>query len=1472
MGDQNKNVPRLRFPGYTDAWVKCELGDVVKKIKSYSLSRDVETDKHTGYKYIHYGDIHTNVAGYIDEESILPNIKADDFDILDAGDLIVADASEDYQGIAKPAVLVVKPTSNVVAGLHTIALRPTHSNSIFLYYLLQTDLFKQFGKKAGTGMKVFGITFSNLSKFHTSFPTEDEQHKIGKFLHSIDDLITVNERELNKLKDLKKSYLEKMFPKNGSDIPELRFPGYADAWVKCTLGDVLNYEQPTKYIVDSADYNDANPIPVLTAGQSFILGYTDEKSGIKVATPLVPVIIFDDFTTSSHYVDFSFKVKSSAMKLLGLKKENYDFYFIFNVLKNINYIPESHERHWISKFSKLQVMLPNIKEQIKIGKFFKHLDNLITVNEHKQNKRFSPAITRIFHIIKNILRKISDMIQNKNLAEEAFQEATVRGLTGKYDNVKSWTAPDFLDGTKHKVTYQTLIDNWRHILNQQNTKELEGHDLTDAEFQQVLSKVNTLENSYQAAKLLASENGVGKIDGIIRDNNLAGVTHDSITLRIFEKAKVNGGDTVYQLAREVWTENDRNRFDILLLINGLPLINIEQKRVDKNADEAFGQFRRYYQDGEYTNNFFVFSQMMVIMTDIDTRYFATPKTLEAFNPAFQFHWADSKNQSINSMTDVVKTLLRIPMAHQMVGDYLIINEDTRDSKNQYHMLMRPYQVEALRAIEYAAAGKDIATHVPHGGFVWHTTGSGKTITSFKAALSLSKTFDKVIFLLDRKDLDAQTSKNFKAYSQYETIEVSDSPHTHDLRESLSTSLKGVVVATTFKLNNVIKELQENGDDKSILKKRMAVIVDEAHRTTMGEMMQTIKSALRNTLFFGFTGTPLFDESNTVGFVNEYSERMKTTEDMFGKELHRYTIDEAIKDKNVLGFHVDYIDTGEIGSYSLLKEKWLAHEKADPLNKRSDDELTRYALQLENDRKTDKDGINIGRAELEIVLEYHDELHIPQVVKSIIENWEKHSNGSVNGKKVSHKFNGLLTVALKQRVIAYYDEFKKQLAESNLKLNIMATFSTGNENTDLGQKDKDNLATIFQDWHEMGHPLYQVDATKLENGESGFFSDITAVFKNGGHANNEKNIDLLIVADRLLTGYDSKLLNTLYVDRYLKLQGLIQAYSRTNRIYGEDKEFGTIVNFQYPAKSRYALERALKLYGSGGTSSRVIVDEYAVVVKQMVPLFETLQESLAYPERWLDIKDVEPEQTDFIIAFRQVAKKLNLLQQYYEFDWLGTGIKALAFSEETWLKYLGAYQNLKPKIEDGPEDEIADLVGGTQLIDTQDITFSEIIRLIGKLTTPSGQLDQSDANNAENERLITDAIQKLRTFGDNDNAELLEKFMADVVTVDKLDNHLSVADNYQAFRIKTGQASLEAYAKTWAIDQKILLKVYQHYHVGDKVINYLDELKSSNDYLKSDWYQNPENATGGLPALRYKNDLENDLLNYLFVTKSIYGEF
>lgn len=1063
------------------------------------------------------------------------------------------------------------------------------------------------------------------------------------------------------------------------------------------------------------------------------------------------------------------------------------------------------------------------------------------------------------------------MVQDKTLDEKTFQDNTVRALTGKFDNVKSWTAPDYLDGTKQKVTYQTLLDNWRTILNRQNASELEGHDLTDQEFKQVMSKVNGIENSYGAAKILAAENATGKIDGILRDSELPDVTRSSITLRIFEKAKVNGGDTVYQIAREVWTENDRNRFDILLLVNGLPLINIEQKRVDKNADEAFGQFKRYYQAGEFTNNFFAFSQMMVIMTDIDTRYFATPKSLEAFNPAFQFHWADKSNRPINTMTEITKTLLRIPMAHQMVGDYLIINEDTRNPKNQFHMLMRPYQVEALRAVEMAANGRDNEQRMPHGGFVWHTTGSGKTITSFKVALALSKTFDKVIFLLDRKDLDTQTTKNFKAYSQYETIEVSDSPNTNDLMTSLRSSVKGVVVATTFKLNNVIKSLNENGDSKGILNKRMAIIIDEAHRTTMGGMMMNIKESLNHTLFYGFTGTPLFDESNAKGIINEQSQLLRTTEQMFGKELHRYTIDEAIKDRNVLGFHVDYINTGEFSTYESLKEPWIELQKAKPSNKYTDGELESKAMELENNRSTDSEGIVNGRAQLEDVISYSDDKHIPRVVEQIIKDWKKQSKGILGDKTdIPYKFNAMLTVAYKPRVMAYYDEFKKQLAEQDgIQLNVMATFSEDNENTEGGQEDKAYLTRLYNDWHEMGHPMYQVEASKPEQGESGFFSDITAVFKNGGHATNARNIDLMIVADRLLTGYDSKLMNTLYVDRKLILQGLIQAYSRTNRIYGRDKEFGTIINFQYPAKTRYSLEKALKLYGSGGTSSLAVVDEYEVAVSHLIPLYDGMNDILPNPENWRDIEHDEDATDDFLKSYGAVGKHLRILQQYYEFDWAGQGSKQLALGEEEWMKYSGAARNLRPKTE--VEDEPgAELVGGTKLADQQDVTFGEIISLIGKMVDANNSA--AHESNAENERLITEAIAELRTYGDKDNAALLEQFLDEVIKEHKLDDNLSVEANYRKYVAKLGEAELDKYAERWGVAADVLLTVYNNYHIGDANIDYFDELRQSSNYKESEWYQNSDNQAGGLPALRYKNALQEDIQHYLIATKNVYGDF
>ena len=303
---------------------------------------------------------------------------------------------------------------------------------------------------------------------------------------------------------------------------------------------------------------------------------------------------------------------------------------------------------------------------------------------------------------------------NKTSTERNFQERFVRELE-KY----RWVAPDELDGNKQKVTVDDLINHWRAELNRINADQLEGVALTDSEFAQIMSKVSQIDNSFEAAKILAMEGATGKIDGIYRDDNPK-ITRKQITLTIFKKAEVRGGDSSYKVAREITTSNG-NRFDIILLINGLPLINIEQKRADKTLDEAFGQFIRYYKDGEYVNNFMAFSQMMVITSEVATRYFATPKSINDFNLSFVFGWADKHNKPINNWQEIVAHFLMIPMAHQLVGDYLIIDE-AEEEENRRYMIMRPYQVYALQAVEGAAFGWDNDDKIPHGGYVWHTTG------------------------------------------------------------------------------------------------------------------------------------------------------------------------------------------------------------------------------------------------------------------------------------------------------------------------------------------------------------------------------------------------------------------------------------------------------------------------------------------------------------------------------------------------------------------------------------------------------------------------------------------------------------------------------------------------------------------------------------------------------------------------------
>lgn len=988
----------------------------------------------------------------------------------------------------------------------------------------------------------------------------------------------------------------------------------------------------------------------------------------------------------------------------------------------------------------------------------------------------------------------------KSAAEKTFQENFVKELQ-KY----KWEAPDFLDGNRQKVTVADLIQHWRKELNRINADQLEGIELTDNEFKQVMAKVSQISNSYEAAKLLAIEESKGKIDGIYRDDN-PNITRKQITLTIFKKAEVRGGDSSYRIAREVQTP-DNNRFDLVLLINGLPLINIEQKRTDKTLDEAYGQFMRYYRDGEYTHNFMAFSQMMVITSEIATRYFATPKSVDDFNLSFVFHWADKDNHVVNAWEQVIAQFLMIPMAHQMVGDYLVIDE-ARLEENRRHILMRPYQVHALQAVEGAAFGWDNKEKIPHGGFVWHTTGSGKTITSFKTALFLSTRagFDKVVFLVDRRELDNRTSENFKAYAAYESVSVDDTKHTYQLRKILKSPKNGIVVTTTFKLNALVKELEE-AQDASLVDKKVIFIIDEAHRTTMGHMMGTIKRYFKkNGLFFGFTGTPLFDENKIKGKVNEKSEVINTTEKLFGPNLHQYTIDEAIADKNVLGFHVDYINTGEFKSYDDLREqlvKKIKEEKPDL----ADRDIERQVQEL-SEADVERHAKKLG------LLTYHDETHIPRVVEEILKNWDSQSQ--------ERKFNAILTVAYKNRVIAYYEEFQKQMAMHDEHLNIAMTFSFGNEN-DPTPLDPEIVKGMFKDYASFTGISFVTGDKK--HGEDAYFEDLVERATRGGSGRNPKNIDLVIVADQLLTGYDSKRLNTLYIDRPLELQGLIQAYSRTNRVFGPAKEFGTIINFQYPRITEELVNDALRLYGSGGKSSKAIVEPYETSVQKFAIKIAEMTPTLPNPTDWQTIEHDEVRKEAFLLAFKDAAEQLNLVEQYYEFQW---DDHAFGIDEHTWLQYVGAYKNLTRKIgPPPPPSPVNVLVGKTKLAGTQVIDAAHILSLIDSKITTSNGVQTVDS---ETLRIIYQQIQELSDMGDNEQAQLLREFVDTELVPGNLSSGMNFDEAFELWKSTQMQTAVNALAIEWGLDSDLLEKsVHSYSYSQPDVVPYIDELIKSVDF-------------------------------------------
>lgn len=848
------------------------------------------------------------------------------------------------------------------------------------------------------------------------------------------------------------------------------------------------------------------------------------------------------------------------------------------------------------------------------------------------------------------------MIFNK---ESDFEEALIKILSEK-----GWEKE-----VLKNYSEQDLLQNWANILfeNNRDIDRLNDYPLTDGEMQQILEQIKNLRTPLKLNGFIN-----GKSVSVIRDNPDDKLHFGKeVSLKIYDRREIAAGQSRYQIVRqpEFTTKskmlNDR-RGDLTLLINGMPVIHIELKKSGVPVSRAYIQIEKYSHEGVFTG-LFSLVQVFVAMAPNETVYFANPGPDGKFNPDFYFHWADFNNEPINDWDKVASTLLSIPMAHQLIGFYTVA-----DKSDGVLKVMRSYQYYAASAISDKVSNTRWDEENQLGGYVWHTTGSGKTMTSFKSAqlIADSKDADKVIFLMDRIELGTQSLKEYRGFAD-EDESVQDTENTGALITKLkNTDTADTLIVTSIqKMSNIKEEAGGlNADDiEEINKKRIVFIVDEAHRSTFGDMLITIKTTFPRAIFFGFTGTPIQDENQ---------KKKNTTATVFGDELHRYSIADGIRDKNVLGFDPYMVCTFKDRDV----RKAVALEKAKAQNEKeavSDPEKSKVYYYYMNPGKVkmaryyDEKGRYIKGIEDFIPnSQYKTEAHTTAVVKDILANWETLSR---NGK-----FHAIFATSSIPEAINYYRLIKKMDPE----LKVTALFDPGIDNSDGVEFKESGLVEIIDDYNKRyGQDFTIPTFAKMKK-------DIAARLAHKRPYERienepEKQIDLLIVVDQMLTGFDSKWINTLYLDKVLWYENIIQAFSRTNRIFGSDKPFGTIKYYRKPHTMRRNIDDAVKLY-SGDKPLGLFVQHLVENIKCMNRLYEDI--SYLFSNSGIEnFEKLPPE----IPVRRKFAKDFNELNSYLEaakiqgFKWdvseyedetTGDTVE-MSFDEKTYLILVLRYKEL-----------------------------------------------------------------------------------------------------------------------------------------------------------------------------------------------------
>lgn len=994
--------------------------------------------------------------------------------------------------------------------------------------------------------------------------------------------------------------------------------------------------------------------------------------------------------------------------------------------------------------------------------------------------------------------------------EAEFEDALIKVLFNK-----GWSSEVIMYPTE-----EDLIQNWANILfdNNQSIDRLNGCPLTSGEMQQILEQIKTLRTPLMLNKFIN-----GKTISITRDN-VDDKLHfgKEVSLKIYDRKEIAAGQSRYQIARQPKFKasskilNDR-RGDIMLLINGMPVIHIELKRSGVPVSEACNQIQKYSHEGVFSG-LFSLVQIFVAMTPDETLYFANPGSWDAFNPDYYFHWADFNNEVINDWKGIASNLISIPMAHQLIGFYTVADDTDGVLK-----VMRSYQYYAASAISDKVSKTKWGEGNQRGGFIWHTTGSGKTMTSFKSAqlIANSKDADKVVFLTDRIELGNQSYIEYNNFTDDgESVQKTEDTYVLITKLKSSAPADTLIVTSIQKMSNIKND--ENGlnahDIEEIGKKRIVFIVDECHRSTFGEMLSTIKSTFPNAIFFGFTGTPIFEENQ---------KKMSQTSTIFGGELHRYVLADGIRDKNVLGFDPRMVQTFK--ENDVRKQVALAEAKANNVEEAFADEKKREVFNkfmndvpmagYEND-----DGKYVKGVEDYLPnSQYIEPEHQNAVVNDICDNWSILS--------VNKKFHAIFATSSIPEAIEYYGLFKDKMP--SLKVTCLFDPHISNEdgeykNTYKGKPvalfKEDGLVKILNDYNDMfgqdftipTHASFKKDVSlRLAHKEK--YSTITRT--------PEKMLDLLIVVDQMLTGFDSKWVNTLYMDKILQYENLIQAMSRTNRLFkSNEKPYGVIKYYRRPFTMKAYIDEAVKTY-SGDKPTVLFVEKLPYNLKKLNVIYMDISEVFKSSgvSDFTKLPNDHAEKAKFAQLFKDFnhhldAAKLqgfNWEQDIYTFNDEETGLNEtikLDFGSNDFMALVQRYKELSNGNDDengnggsDGDDVPFDLVGYITEIDTGRIDAAYMNSRFEKYLKNLHQADITE----EQLQASLDELHKSFATLTQDEQKYAEIFLHDVQRGEVVvEDGKTLRDYITEYQYKAKNDQIHSFAVAFGLDEDLLKNMMQ----------------------------------------------------------------